>query len=148
QPGYEANSVQSYTLLYSVGGYYRPNPSEASGIKKLVDHMVNAPDQRHLLVLPAAEKPARRILRGLAATDPIDVRDVVALTGAAVAFNAISRERDIAWNIQDMPVPLVLFCHQNPVAWPDDLVKGKTSGVRFGTLRSISSTDDELLNAD
>lgn len=142
QPGYEANSVASYTLLYSVGGYYRPNPSEAAGIKKLADQMVYAPDQRHLLVLPAMEKPARRILRGLAATAPMDVRNIVAVTGDSISFNIVYRDRDIAWNIQDMPVPLVFFCHQNPVAWPEDAGKARPGS------RAASATDDMLLNAD
>lgn len=141
-PGHEANSVASYTLLYSVGGYYRPNPSEAAGIKKLVDQMLYAPDQRHLLVLPAVEKPARRILRGLAATAPAEVRNIVAVTGDSISFNIIYRDRDIAWNIQDMPVPLVFFCHQNPVAWAEDPGKPKSRS------RAASATDDMLLNAD
>ncbi|MBY0526780.1 MAG: hypothetical protein K2R98_25535 [Gemmataceae bacterium] len=140
QPGYEANSVACYTLKYSVGGYYRPNPSEAGGIKILVDQMTYAPDQRHLLVLPAMEKPARRILRGLTATAPGEIRDMVAVTGDSISFNVIYRDRDIAWNIQDMPVPLVFFTHQNPVAWKE--------GPAHSPARAESGTDDELLNAE
>jgi hypothetical protein len=142
EPGFPANSVETYSLDYSVGCYYWPNRPEAQGIEKLLHHKAT-PDQRLLLVLPTGEKPARRVLRGLATAAPREVRDVVAVSGDAISFNVIYRDRDTAWNIQDMPVPLVLFCHQNPVAWPDDSAKTRTPGAR-----SASATDDELLNAD
>ena len=101
-----------------------------------------SPDQRELLVLPSVDRPARRILRGLTAALPLETRNLVAVTGDSISFNTIYRDRNVAWNIQDMPVTLVIFCHQNPVqwdscrttpAWPD----GHASG-----------TDDLLLNAD
>jgi hypothetical protein len=142
QPGFPASSVESYTLNYSVGCYYWPNRPEAKGIEKVLQDKAT-PDQRLLLVLPTGEKPARRVLHGLATAAPDDVRDVVALTGDAISFNVIYRDRNVAWNIQDMPVPLILFCHQNPVDWPEET--GKSRGA---APRSASGTDDELLNAD
>jgi len=142
QPGFTASSVESYSLDYSVGCYYWPNRPEAEGIEKVLRHKIT-PDQRLLLMLPTGEKPARRFLHGLATMAPAEMRDVVALTGDAISFNVVYRDRNIAWNVQDMPVPLVLFCHQNPVAWPAGSVKTKTAGAR-----DPSGTDDELLNAD
>jgi hypothetical protein len=65
----------------------------------------------------------------------------VALTGDSISFNNIYRDRDEAWNIQDLPVPLVFFCHANPVDWPG--VENSTQPPPFA-----SATDDVLLNAD
>jgi hypothetical protein len=141
-PRYPVSSVESYSLDYSVGCYYWPNRPEADGIDKVLQHKITR-NQRLLLVLPTGEKPARRFLHGLAAAAPTEIRDMVAVSGDAISFNVIYRDRNIAWNIQDMPVPLILFCHQNPVAWPDDAVKTKTPGAR-----DPGGTDDELLDAD
>lgn len=147
QPGYPASSVESYSLDYSVGCYYWPNRPEAKGIEKVLRDKVT-PDQRLLLVLPTGEKPARRFLHGLASTAPVEIRDVIALTGDAVSFNVLYRDRNIAWNIQDMPVPLIIFCHQNPVAWPDQTVHTKAPAAPSPGVPGAGGTDDELLNAD
>jgi hypothetical protein len=35
--------------------------------------------------------------------------------GDAISFNTVYRDRDDAWNIQDLPFSLVFFCHRNPI---------------------------------
>jgi hypothetical protein len=142
--GYQTSEVNSYTLAYSVGDYDRPNPEEKGGINELVAHMVRQRGKRRLLALPAAERPMRRVLRGLTVTAPLEIHDVLAVTGDSLSFNVIYRDRDFAWHIQDMPVPLVFFCHQNPVAWPEQAPEQQP-----GTARHLpSATDEMLLNAD
>ncbi|MCI0742118.1 MAG: hypothetical protein L0Y72_24045, partial [Gemmataceae bacterium] len=130
-PRNQPTQVTTFGVPYSVGGF-----------GWLTRVQAYSPDQRELLVLPSVDRPARRILRGLTAALPLETRNLVAVTGDSISFNTIYRDRNFAWNIQDMPVTLVLFCHQNPVQWeqlPDDaeLADGHASG-----------TDDLLLNAD
>ena len=140
--GDEADSVV-YRLAYSVGDYYLPNRPESEELSRIADQMAEAGHRRQLLVLPAVEKPARRVLRGLSTAIHKEVRNLVAVTGDSISFNVVYRDREIAWNIQDMPVPLVFFCHQNPAAWPEH----GTPGNGLSTPEP-NATDDELLNAD
>lgn len=131
-------------VAYSVGDYYLPNRPEAEEIAEYAEELADAGHRRQVLVIPAVEKPARRILRGLSAAAPKEVRNVVAVTGDSISFNVVYRDREIAWNIQDMPVPLVFFCHQNPAAWREEKpVPDERLNTRFP-----NATDDELLNAD
>lgn len=137
---YEVRQPQKFRVRFSVGGYSSPNPSEAYIVRRfLVPPIAAAPGQRQLLILPAMDRPARRILRALSTALPDEVRHVLAITGDSIAFNTVYRDRDLAWDVQDMPVPLVFFCHQNPVAWSPE----NAPAPRYG-----SSTDEELLNAD
>jgi hypothetical protein len=137
----DVNSVSSYRMAYSVGDYYLPNRSEAEEIRRMVDRLAIVGEQRQLLVLPASDRQARRMIRGLSNTAPFETRNVLAVTGDSISFNVIYRDRDIAWNIQDLPVPLVLFAHQNPAAWPEK--PQPNARTHFP-----NATDDELLNAE
>ena len=38
---------------------------------------------------------------------PLDARKLVVLTGDSITFNTLYRDRDIAWNVLEMPVPVV-----------------------------------------
>jgi hypothetical protein len=67
------------------------------------------------VVLPAAPQPARRFLRALLRIAPQDARRFVVATGDALDFNTIYRDRKLNWPILDLPVPVVFFCHRNPV---------------------------------
>jgi hypothetical protein len=137
----DVNSVSSYRMAYSVGDYYLPNRSEAEEIRRMVDRLAVVGDQRQLLVLPASDRQARRMIRGLSNAAPLEMRNLLAVTGDSISFNVIYRDRDIAWHIQDMPVPLVLFAHQNPAAWPDNPEPDARTHYP-------NATDDELLNAE
>ena len=132
-----------FRLEYSVGDYYLPNRPEAERLALITDQMTEAGPRRQLLVLPAVEKPARRVLRGLSTAIHKEVRNLVAVTGDSISFNVVYRDREIAWNIQEMPVPLVFFCHQNPAAWPEQ--GAAPNGL---STKEPNATDDELLNAD
>jgi hypothetical protein len=101
---------------YSAGDYFHPNPSEAFAIGPLVAGSAAAPDERRLLGLPTATVRAQRLLRTLVRRDPLQGRNLVVITGDSIGFNSIYRDRNVAWNILDVPVPLVLFAHRNPVS--------------------------------
>jgi hypothetical protein len=62
-------------------------------------------------------QPSHRFLRGLIRGVPsLSKRaEIVVATGDAISFNTVYRDRQVAWNIQDLPFPLVFFCHRNPI---------------------------------
>jgi hypothetical protein len=102
-------------VLHSIGDFYRPNAWETAAADELMRESTAAPQQRPLLVLPAVVAPARRFLRGLAHTDPVEAGRFLVLTGDSIDFNNIYRDRNLIWPIQDLPFALVFFCHRNPV---------------------------------
>jgi hypothetical protein len=109
-------SGQFVHIPFSVGTFTQPNPWEVEAAKMILDELAQHPSQRRpLLVLPATPQPARRLLRALLRTAPREARRLVVATGDAIDFNTIYRDRNLAWPIQDLAVPLVFFCHRNPV---------------------------------
>ncbi len=137
------NQVTQYSIPYSVGDYNEPNLHENELVVKLAQDIAHSPRPRRLLVLPTLVKPARRVVRRLAVSAPAAVRNVVAVTGDSISFNNIYRDRDVAWNVQEMPVTLVFFCHQDPVHGPEfDPARADLARLRR------SATDDVRLNAD
>lgn len=138
---YATNPVVIGWLPYSVGGYYGPNLPEAQAANLLALQWMRHPDQRPLLVLPAVDRPARRFLRALASVAPLELRRAVVATGDSISFNTIYRDRDIAWSFLDMPLPLVFFCHQDPVQWHQE-------DEEFIPPPYETASDDMLLNAD
>jgi hypothetical protein len=107
--------IVSDKVDYSVGDYYQPNPSEVLAVDRFLLERGQAPARRQLLALPTGAQPARRFLSTLVRRAPRDARQLVVVTGDSIGFDSIYRDRDTAWNILDVPVPLVLFCHRNPV---------------------------------
>jgi hypothetical protein len=103
---------------YSVGGFDQPNRWEAQQVTSLMkDKLAHAPDQRRPLLVLAApgSQQARRFLRGLERLAPVEARRFVVVTGDALSFNTVYRDRNDLWPIQDLPFDLVFFCHRNPV---------------------------------
>jgi hypothetical protein len=107
----------SLNIPYSVGTFGRPNRWEVLEGGRLIEWKLqyHPEQQRPLLVLPAATQPSRRFLRALVRFAPVEARNFVVATGDAIAFNTLYRDRNFAWAIQDLPFPLVCFCHRNPV---------------------------------
>ncbi len=122
----------TWSVNYSVGGFTRPNMSEARVVENLLQELQKLPPQRSLLVLPTVTQPGRRFLRTLAESAPQLASRLVAVTGDGIPVNAIYRDGEFAWPVHAMPVPLVLFTHNNPVGW---------DGVE---LRPPTSTEDVL----
>lgn len=105
-------------VKYGVGDYFQPNPAEVEAVEIFLSFFHNNPDyrdRRRLLVLPTGNQPARRFLRTLCRRAPLELRNLVVASGDSITLNHVYRDRDLAWNIQDMPVPFVFFSHRNPV---------------------------------
>lgn len=102
-------------IPYGVGDYFQPNPREAAAAAIFLLQNRQFSNQNQLLVLPAGTQRARRFLRTLCRMAPREMDNIVVVSGDSIDFNHVFRDRDLAWNILDMPVPLVFFCHRNPV---------------------------------
>jgi hypothetical protein len=128
---------------FSVGTFTEPNPKEREVLDRILPDLAAHAEDRALLVLPAVSQPTRRILRAFASDSPLIGQRLVAINGDGVSFNLVFRDGDVAWPVRELSIPLVLFAHQNPVAWDT----GETIGGPTG-LHPPNSTDDVLLFAD
>ncbi|HTU91738.1 MAG TPA: hypothetical protein VMF69_16765 [Gemmataceae bacterium] len=101
----------------SVGSFDTPNPYEAKAAGAMLDALLFQSQSRPLLIVGGQVQPSRRFLRGLVRGMPsLSKRvQIVVATGDAIAFNTVYRDRQVSWNIQDLPFPLVFFCHRNPI---------------------------------
>jgi hypothetical protein len=124
---------------FSVGTFDRPNRYEAEVAAEVLDDLGTPPRTlRPLLLLGGQSQPSRRFVRALARLSPLKTRRFVAATGDAIPFNAVCRDRDVVWPVQDLPCNLVFFCHCDPVA-----------DRRFAEGQAdVSGTEDLLLYAD
>jgi hypothetical protein len=137
--------VSGFRIEYSAGDFYQPNPREAFAVGQILPELKDHRDQRQLMLLPCNAERARRFLRTLLRRSaPPDWKNLVVVTGDSMNFNTIFRDRDVAWNIQDMPVPLVMFSHRNPVA-EDVGFKLLSDG---SAARGSTGTEDLLLYRD
>jgi hypothetical protein len=136
------------SLPYSVGDFYQPNSAEQTSVNLFLQ--LNPPPPRSVLVLPAAVQRMRRYLGFLCQQAPHLARNLVVVNGDAISFHNVFRDRDFAWNVLDLPVPLVFFAHRNPV----DANARTTWGFswqrseRKDHERSTSGTHDILLYRD
>jgi hypothetical protein len=136
------------SIEFSVGGFDQPNRWEARVADWLMQQKVERfPGQkRPLLVLAApSSQPARRLLRGLEQTAPFESRRFVIVTGDALGFSTVYRDREVAWPVQDLPFDLVFFCHRNPV---DEAAGFPREDAQTGLTPPATGTDDLLLNMD
>jgi hypothetical protein len=139
----------SETIDYSVGSFDQPNRWEAPAVERLMrTKLEKFPNQqRPLLVLAApSSQPARRVLRGLTRTAPAEARRFIVLTGDALSFNTVYRDRNVLWPVQDMPFDLVFFCHRNPVDESAGFLHDTPQAP--GTTAPATGTEDLLLDMD
>ena len=132
-----------------MGGFDQPNRWEAPAVKRMIEwKMAHFPQQaRPLLVLAApSSQPARRFLRGVARTAPAEARRFVVLTGDALSFNTVYRDRNDLWPIQDLPFELVFFCHRNPVDADAGFLQEESQAPE--TTAPGTGTEDLLLDMD
>jgi hypothetical protein len=138
----------------SVGSYATPNRYEAKVARDLLDLLQDQqqPQKRPLLILTGQSQPSRRFLRALIRSVPDLAGRFIVATGDAISFNTIYRDRQIAWNIQDMPFPLVFFCHHNPVdpqaGFRPDTAREDGSESREDDITAMTGTEDVLLFGD
>ncbi len=138
----------------SVGPYATPNPYEAKVAGEMLDALMFQSQTRPLLIVAGQSQPSRRFLRGLVRGVPSLSKQVqvVVATGDAIAFNTVYRDRHVAWNIQDLPFPLVFFCHRNPIDPDAGFRAGAGVGDRAEDSEPNSTaetgTEDVLLFGD
>jgi hypothetical protein len=146
----------SVIIDYSVGGFDQPNRWEAREARRLMEEkLAKAPRQRRPLLVLAApgSQQTRRFLHGLARTAPVEARRFVVVTGDALSFNTVYRDRNDLWPIQDLPFDLVFFCHRSPVEGPVGFVEDSPSVVHDDTQATGhtprgTGTEDLLLYMD
>jgi len=129
-----------YDVPFGVGSFYAPNRYEA----EIVDAIVaDLPPQgeRSLLVLPTTSPPARRFLRTLCEAAPFAEQRLVAITGDGFGMNIIYRDSEFAWPVRSLPIPLVMFSHNQPFCWD---AAAATKANSDYALRPPNSTEDVL----
>jgi len=131
-------------VAYGVGDRDRPNPVEAHAIDSFFDSYPLLHGWRELLVLPTGTERARRFLRTVANQGPEQITRLVVLSGDAITFNNVFRDRDAAWNVQDMPLPVVFFSHRDPI----DAEAGFRSRPNPNDRSATTGTQDLLLYRD
>ena len=125
-------------LPHSIGGLIQPNEHDRRAAASIVDRLRSLPDERLLLALPTVSRPGSRLLKRICAIEPTVCQRLVAVTGDGISVNDIYRDHSFAWPVEAMPVPLVLFTHNNPAGWDSSRPE----------LCPPSSTEDLLFYAE
>ncbi len=131
--------LDNSTIPFSVGGYLTPNPRERDVAAFVADRLRTVPDERVLLVLPGTTQPARRLLKAILEAEPSAAGKLVVVTGDGLPLNAVLRDAEFSWPTAALPVPLVFFAHNNPVAW--DGPAAAPTGYAF---RPPNGTEEEM----
>lgn len=114
--GFPQLVMQVNRVPFSTGRMNRPNPAEA----EVADHILNElppPGTRTVLVVPSVTAPTRRVLRSLVQGNATVGRRLVAVTGDGLGVNTFFRDRDFAWPVRTLTIPVVTFTHADPFAW-------------------------------
>jgi hypothetical protein len=145
---FELPSVQR--IDSSVGAFASPNRYEAKVAGELLDTLQaqQTAQKRPLLVLAGQTQPSRRFLRALVRASPEQARRFVVATGDGISFNTVYRDRAAAWPIQDLPCPLVFFCHHDPVDSEAGFRPASSRAEDEEGSSATSGTEDVLLYAD
>jgi hypothetical protein len=100
--------------------------------------------ERSLLVLPTGSSaPARRVLLALSERVPQAGRRLVAVTGDGFSVNTFYRDAEWAWPARSIPIPMVLFSHDNPFGWDHPQDPSPPAGYR---LEPKTTTEEVLLD--
>lgn len=132
----------------SVGTFLTPNRFEDQAAQNLLDLAMSRPQRRPLLVVTGQSVPTRRFLRALERLAPDYTRKFVVATGDSVSFNTVYRDRQVTWPIQDLPFPLVFFCHRDPIDPEAGFRIQRGGGDSNEAGASNTGTEDVLLNGD
>jgi hypothetical protein len=140
----EGKVGNTFPIGYSTGDFYQPNPQEVLAVTWLLDLNAHWRGQRQLLLLPTGSDRARRYLRTLVRRAPLELRSFLVISGDSITINTVYRDRDIAWNVLDLPVPMIFFSHRNPTSRNAGFAPEKEGGATL----SATATDVLLLNRD
>jgi hypothetical protein len=146
---------RTYVIASSVGTYQVPNSSEEEALRDLLGQLnarAGLGQRQPLLVVCGQTVPSRRFLRDLAQRDPQLARRCVVVTGDALAFNTLYRDRETGWPIPELPYRLICFCHQNPIDASAGFREQPNVRPAYDSVdpRGVraSGTDDKLLYTD
>lgn len=114
--GFPRILMDSNKVPFSTGRMNRPNQAEAEVAEHILGNLP-PPGTRTVLVVPSVTAPARRVLRTLVQGNPAVGRRLVAVTGDGLGVNTFFRDRDFAWPVRSLPIPIVMFTHADPFAW-------------------------------
>jgi hypothetical protein len=103
-------------IPFSTGRMNRPNPTEAEAAE-LILNTLPPEGTRTIFVIPSVTAPMRRVLRALVQGNPAVGRRLVAVTGDGLGVNTFFRDRDFAWPVRSLPIPVVMFTHADPFGW-------------------------------
>ncbi|MDB5308725.1 MAG: hypothetical protein JWO38_2927 [Gemmataceae bacterium] len=131
----------AFSIPFSVGGFSRPNHGEAAAVRAILRNLP-PPGERSLLVVPTVSNPTRRVLLALAERVPQAGRRLVAVTGDGLSVNTFYRDAEWAWPARSIPIPLVLFAHDNPFGWDAPGDQFPPPGYR---LEPKNTTEEVLL---
>ncbi|MBM4067477.1 MAG: hypothetical protein FJ271_00825 [Planctomycetes bacterium] len=145
QPTQSRLSFNDY-IYYGVGDFNLANPREVQAAGVFLANSAQLQGQPQILALPTGSQRARRFLRALYGMAPRELRNLVIINGDSLTLNHVYRDRAVAWNILDMPAPLVFFSHRTPM----DAEAGFGAKTSVGGEERVSNTgtQDLLLNAD
>ena len=130
----------TWEVRYSIGSFATPNFYEARVAESILAVCRDNPTRRVLLILPTVTTPARRLLRAVLEGEP-RLRDrLVVVTGDGIPVNAFTRDGEFAWPVHALPVPVVLFTHNDPVGWD---APGGTAPPGY-ELRPPNTTEEVL----
>lgn len=129
-----------WTVPFSVGGFESPNDFERKTAADIARQMMALPADRPIvLILPAVVLPAKRLLQSIHDAEPTLSERFVVVTGDGIPVNALLRDGEFAWPVHTMPVPLLLFTHENPFAWDDG-----TSQPLGYELKKPNTTEEQM----
>jgi hypothetical protein len=148
----------------SVGTFDTANRFEAMQVSFFITELDNSkPLARTPLVLAGQTMPSRRFLREFARTirtahvertEPADRADlfrrIYIVSGDAISFNTVYRDRLVTWHIKDLPFPLLFFCHANPIDEDAGFRQHKGGIAAVSKLgdTGATGTEDVLLYVD
>lgn len=133
-------------IPFSTGPIHQPNAAESDAVLHILQHLP-PPPQRTLLLLPTVTAPARRVLRALAQEQSEIGEQIVAVIGDGITVNTLFRDREVAWPISALSIPVVLFTHADPCAWdPTDNASSSPSGYALPTPAAgeLRSTTEDI----
>jgi len=139
-----ATPLRNFPVRHSIGGALQPNLEEAHAVAALAKVCSENPTQPVRLILPGVTQPSRRVLRALLERVPTLRDRLTVLTGDGIPVNALIRDSSFAWPFPALPVPLILFAHNDP--FDRKLDAGTEDVVHFKELGSIVA--EALFGAD
>ena len=138
--------LQRNRIPFSTGSFTRPNPGEAEAVAEIA-RQLPPNGERAIVIIPTVTAPMRRAMLSLSERIPRSGHRLVAITGDGLSVNTLYRDVDYVWPVRSIPIPLVMFCHENPFGWDEPNGPAPPPGYALEPA-SKRSTQDILLYRD